>query len=95
MDEDSLLQIFLNLGDDYPLSLVDLEVNKHNPASNSKTLFDLFFPDKSNADFIAWRAHRQFNSWNDDIYWMTNAEFHNQWPMFASALKAIAPESEK
>tara|TARA_B110000914_G_C15199730_1_gene325643 strand:+ start:310 stop:591 length:282 start_codon:yes stop_codon:yes gene_type:complete len=86
MSNDSCLQAYLELGEDLPLSLINIETQKHSPMFTSKHLFDLFYPRKSEEDFISWRAHRQFNLWQDDIFSMSGDEFQYHWPMIAGAL---------
>jgi hypothetical protein len=66
--------------------LVGVGFEKSNPMYFSIHLFVIYFPEKTHEDYIAWRHHRQFNDWQDDIYSMNEAEFKYHWPMLAGLL---------
>jgi hypothetical protein len=52
----------------------------------SSHLFTIYFPEKTHGDYIAWRHHRLQNTWQDDIYWMSEDEFKYHWPLLAGLL---------
>ena len=93
MSEASLLQTYLEIEQDWPLSLVSIDAQKQDPMFTSIQMFEIFFPDKSHEDFIAWRHHRTFNDWQDDIYSMNDVEFQYHWPLIAGALAEVNTSS--
>jgi hypothetical protein len=56
-------------------------------------MFEIFYPEKNHEDFIAWRHHRRFNDWQDDIYSMNDVEFQYHWPLIAGALAEVNASS--
>lgn len=86
MNDGVCLQAYLDLGDDWPLSLISIDVQKNAPMFTSRPLFAIYFPEKTHEDFMTWRHHRLFNEWQDDIYWMSDAEFQSHWPLLAGVI---------
>jgi hypothetical protein len=89
MSEDSLLQAYLEIEQDWPLSLVSIDAQKQDPMFTSIHLFVKYFPEKTHEDFLAWRHHRTFNDWQNDIYSMSDTEFQHHWPLIAGALAEV------
>ena len=93
MSNDKYLQCYLELDDDWPLSLVSINTQKGDTMFTSIQMFEIFFPDKSHEDFIAWRHHRTLKDWQDDIYCMNDVEFQYHWPLIAGALAEVNTSS--
>ena len=93
MNETSFLQTYLEIEKDWPLSLVSIDAQKNDPMFTSVHLYEIYFPDKTHEDFIAWRHHRRFNDWQNDIYSMNNNEFQYHWPLIAGALLEVNASS--
>ena len=55
----------------------------------SAALFEIYYPTQSHDEFLKWRHHRRFNSWQDDIYWMSDTVFQYHWPLIAGALAEV------
>jgi hypothetical protein len=84
---DAYLKFNEGVGENYwPSKLRMMGVEKYDPMYVSSHLFVIYFPGKTHEDFIAWRHHRLQNGWQDDIYWMSEAEFKYHWPMLAGLL---------
>ena len=93
VNSDRYLQCYLTLDGDWPLSLVSIHAQQRDPMFTSIQLFDIYFPDKSRAEFIEWRSHRLFSNWQDDIYSMSDEVFQFHWPMIAGALAELDASS--
>ena len=93
MSEDSLLQTYLEIEQDWPLSLTSIDVQKQDPMFTSIHLFAKYFPEKTHEDFLAWRHHRRFNDWQNDIYSMSDTVFQHHWPLIAGALAEVNTSS--
>ncbi len=93
MNEPSFLQTYLEIGKDWPLSLVSIDAQKNDLMFTSVQLYGIYFPDKTHEAFIAWRHHRTFNVWQDDIYCMNDVEFQYHWPLIAGALAEVNASS--
>ena len=93
VNSDRCLQCYLTLDVDWPLSLVSIHAQQGDPMYTSKQLFDIYFPDKSRAEFVEWRSHRLFSNWQDDIYSMSDEVFQFHWPMIAGALAEVDTSS--
>lgn len=89
MSNDKYLQCYLELDGDWPLNLVSINTQKSDTMFTSIQMFEIFSPDKTHEDFIAWRHHRMFNDWQNDIYSMNNNEFQYHWPMIAGVLAEV------
>ena len=89
MNEPSFLLTYLEFDDEWPLSIVRIDAQKKDPMFTSIHLYGIYFPDKTHQDFIAWRHHRTFNDWQDDIYSMNDVEFQYHWPLIAGALAEV------
>lgn len=61
-------------------------IEKQNPQYASVALFEILYPTQSHDEFLNWRHHRKFNSWEDDIYWMPDEEFEYHWPLEAKII---------
>lgn len=92
MGGDGYLQAYLHLGNDWPLSLISIDDQKNAPMFTSVHLFGIYFPEKSQEDFMTWRHHRLFNQWQDDIFWMSDKEFKFHWPLISGVLSEIGDE---
>ena len=86
MRDDIFLQSFLELGKDWPLSLIKINEHKNSTIFSSRHLFEIVFFENIEGDFLSWRHHRIFNDWQDDIFWMSDEKFQFNWPLIASAL---------
>ena len=93
MSNDKYLKCYLEFDDEWPLSLVSIDAQKNDPMFTSVHLYEIYFPDKTHEDFIAWRHHRTFNDWQDDIYSMNDVEFQYHWPLIAGALAEVNASS--
>jgi hypothetical protein len=93
MSNGKYLECYLKFGDEWPLSLVRIDVQKNDLMFTSVHLYDIYFSAKTHEDFIAWRHHRTFNDWQDDIYSMKDVEFQYHWPLIASALAEVNASS--
>ena len=89
MSNDKYLKCYLEFDGDWPLSLVSIDAQKNDPMFTSIQMFEIFYPEKNHEDFIAWRHHRRFNDWQDDIYSMNDVEFQYHWPLIAGALAEV------
>jgi len=89
MSKDSYLQAYLGICNDWPLSLISIDAQKHAPMFASAALFETYYPTQSHDEFLKWRHHRRFNSWQDDIYWMSDTVFQYHWPLIAGALAEV------
>ena len=70
----------------WPSKLRMMGVEKYDPMYVSSHLFVIYFPEKTHEDYISWRHHRLQNTWQDDIYWMSETEFKYHWPLLAGLL---------
>ena len=93
MSNDKYLKCYLEFDDEWPLSLVSIDAQKNDPMFTSVHLYEIYFPDKTHEDFIAWRHHRRFNDWQDDLYSMNDVEFQYHWPLIAGALAEVNTSS--
>ena len=93
MSNGKYLECYLKFGDEWPLSLVRIDVQKNDLMFTSVHLYYIYFSAKTHEDFIAWRHHRTFNDWQDDIYSMKDVEFQYHWPLIASALAEVNASS--
>ena len=89
MNETSFLQTYLEIEKDWPLSLTSIDAQKSDQMFTSIHLYGIYFPDKTHEDFIAWRHHRRFNDWQNDIYSMKDSQFQYHWPLIAGALLGV------
>lgn len=93
MSDGVYLQAYLNLGNDWLLSLTSNDAQKDDPMFTSIHLFAIYFPEKAHHEFMAWRHHRLFNQWQDDVYSMRDDQFEFFWPLIAGALCEQGAES--
>ena len=93
MSNDKYLKYYLEFDDEWPLSLVSIDAPKNDPMFTSVHLYGIYFSDKTHEYFIAWRHHRTFNDWQDDIYSMNDVEFQYHWPLIAGALAEVNASS--
>ena len=89
MNEDLSLQAYLEIEKDWLLSLISIDAQKSDPMFTSVHLYGIYFPDKAHEDFIAWRHHRRFNNWQNDIYSMKDSQFQYHWPLIAGVLSEV------
>jgi len=93
MSNGKYLECYLKFGDEWPLSLVRIDAQKNDLMFTSVHLYGIYFSAKTHEDFIAWRHHRTFNDWQDDIYSMKDVEFQYHWPLIAGALAKVNASS--
>ena len=91
MSDSKYLDAYLKFNEEHgqsqwPSKLRMMGVEKYDPMYVSSHLFVIYFPEKTHEAYIAWRHHRLQNTWQDDIYWMSEAEFKYHWPMLAGLL---------
>ena len=86
MSNDKYHAWYLEFDDEWPLGLVSIDAQKNDQKFTSVLQYGIYFSDKPHEDFIAWRHHRTFNEWQDDIYSKNDVEFQYHWPLIVGAL---------
>ena len=86
MNDGICLQSYLSLGEDWPLSLVTINSQRHFPIFTSRPLFDVLYIDRPEGDFSSWKHHRLFNESQNDIDSMVDEDFQFYWPLIAGDL---------
>jgi len=63
MSKNLCLQNYLEICNDWPLSLISIDAQKHAPMFTSATLCETDYLKQSHDEFLKWRHHRRFNYW--------------------------------
>ena len=89
------LQKYLEHDIDWKVVMTAKGIHKNAQFHNSESVFQMFFPEKNEDEFIAWRHLRLFHDWVDEIYQMDEEDFEYIWPLRAKIILQYQDRTEE